>query len=604
MTAEAPETAEHFEPTGRPKPQPLDSLTAASKRLTTENFERFAKAGHRHTDDWQAESREMYHLIGELRFLANLIANRVGQARLHVARLSDDPTADPEPITVDVENLPDGAEPPSENDLKAVAAFESVGTSPLQRAQMITRAAVNLFVPGDGWFVGTPPAVEAELNPPKQTAVSLVQAPSNTTPDPAEMDLTTLTWRFLSTAEVKFSSGGSEEVTLQIGDSDKGSWTGSPERVLMFRCWRPDPFEWWTADSPTRSSLPVLRELLGLTMAVSAQVDSRLAGAGVFLVPQSAKDAILAAAGVTDPDADDPFTDAVMEAMLTPISDRSNASAVVPLILTVPDATVGLFKHLTFSSPLDSEYQSLRQEALLRFALGADAPPEALTGVGGMNHWGAWIVKEDTVTTHVEPPTAVICDAWTTQFLWPVLEADEMAPEDAHRYVIWYSVEHLIVRPNRFDDAMKAFAVEELSGSALRRYGGFDEDDAPDAGPEDEAFAMVLALIRKAPALAVSPGIPALVEQIRAVLAGIDPAPATADQAAAVDAPDGVPPEAPAAQGPPATDGAPATPPAVAASGMTVEVDGVLLGGPPLVLDPPEHDYLRADRSTSEPVDA
>jgi hypothetical protein len=551
MTAEPAVSPEAFEPTGRAKPRPLDSLTAASSRLTTKNIDRFAKSKRATAEDWQAEARSMYHLIGELRFLANLIANRVGQARLHVARLSDDPTADPEPVSVQTEDLPDGVEPPSEDDLKAYAAWQSIGQKPQQLAQMVTRAAVNLFVPGDGYFVGTPPAVEAELNPRPEVVGTLVQAPvaAVTEPGPEELDLTTLTWRYLSTAEVSFDSS-SNDVTLQVGDSEKGTWKGAPERVLMFRCWRPDPFEWWTADSPTRSSLPVLRELVGLTMAVSAQVDSRLAGAGIFLVPQSAKDAVMAAAGPQEEGQDDdPFTEAIMEAMLTPISDRSNASALVPLILTVPDETIEKFKHLKFSSDLDSQYQALRQEALLRFALGADAPPEALTGVGGMNHWGAWIVKEDTVTTHVEPPTAVVCDAWTTQFLWPVLEAAGMDPETAHRYVIWYSVEHLIVRPNRFDDALKAYGAGELNGTALRAYGGFDDDDAPDSSIENQAIVLVLDMLKQAPSLAQTPGIPVLVQQITEVLNGQAP-PVT----------EAAPPaEGGAAQGPPAT--------AVAASG-------------------------------------
>jgi hypothetical protein len=573
MTAAAPESPEIPDPLRRKRPRPLDSLTAASTRLTDRNLERFSKVHKGTTDNWQTECRELYHLVGEYRFLANMIANRVGQARLHVAKLSEDPTADPDPINTETEDLPEGTEPPSEDDLKAVAAFQSVGETPIQRAQMVTRAAINLYTTGDGWFVGTPPSVEAELNPTPEVTGTLVQAPvSRTVDEPTtELDLTTLTWRFLSTAEVSFDKT-SHDVKLQIGDSEKGTWEGNPDRLLMFRNWRPDPFEWWTADSPTRASLPVLRELVGLTMAVSAQVDSRLAGAGVFLVPQSAKDAVLAAMGPPQEgqEDEDPFVDAIMEAMLTPISDRSNASALVPLILTVPDDTIEKFRHLKFSSDLDAQYQTLRAEALNRFALGADAPPEALTGVGGMNHWGAWIVKEDTVTTHVEPPTAIICDAWTTQFLWPVLEAAGMAPEVARQYVVWYSVEHLIVRPNRFQDAILGFDREELSGEALRKYGGFTDDDAPEGGP-DQAFAMVLQLIKKAPALAVTPGIPALVEQIRAVLNSSDPLPGSEAQAVAADSPDGVPPDPAAAEGPPATDQAPANPDGMAASGATAD---------------------------------
>src|SRR3546814_17159695 len=58
----------------------------------------------------------------------------------------------------------------------------------------------------------------------------------------------------------------------------------------------------------------------------------------------------------------------------------------------------------TFHTPFDEETRELREEAIRRLALGQDAPPELLLGVGNMNHWGAWLVQADTNNTHVEPP--------------------------------------------------------------------------------------------------------------------------------------------------------------------------------------------------------
>ena len=112
----------------------------------------------------------------------------------------------------------------------------------------------------------------------------------------------------------------------------------------------------------------MLRELVGLTMHISAQVDSRLAGAGLLVVPASAQRS-LAIAADEDPDAAaadsaDQFTEALMDAMLTPIGDRANASALVPLVVTVPDESTGLFNYMSFASPLDSEARSLRDEAI------------------------------------------------------------------------------------------------------------------------------------------------------------------------------------------------------------------------------------------------
>jgi hypothetical protein len=266
---------------------------------------------------------------------------------------------------------------------------------------------------------------------------------------------------------------------------------------------------------------------------------------------------------------DDPFTEALIEAMLTPIADRSNASALVPLVLTVPDETTEKFKYLTFSAPLDAEARNMREEAIRRLALGQDAPPEVLLGTGHMNHWGAWLVEEATITTHVEPRLALICDALTSQFLRPVLIAKGMQPEQAEQYVIWYDVDHLIIRPNRTADAKDLHDSGSISDKAYRDAAGFSDDDAPqETAQVDMAVSTALDLVRAAPSLAQTPGLAALVEQIRGVLEGkpVEDIPAGNQPPPAPVAPvqDQPAEDQPAGQGPPDTQGNPA--PAVAAS--------------------------------------
>src|SRR3546814_18696316 len=110
-----------------------------------------------------------------------------------------------------------------------------------------------------------------------------------------------------------------------------------------------------------------------------------------------------------------------------------------------------------------------------------------------MNHWGAWLVQADTINTHVEPPLARFCDAATTQFLRPVLEARGIAePED---YVIWYSVQHLISRPNNTADAFTAHEHTVISAEALRTATGFGDHDAP-AATMHPAIALVPAPVQ------------------------------------------------------------------------------------------------------------
>src|SRR5690606_9868382 len=326
------------------------------------------------------------------------------------------------------------------------------------------------------------------------------------------------------------------------------------------RVWHPHPRRAWEADSPTRSSLPVLRELVGLTMHISAQVDSRLAGAGVFVVPASAAKALKIAAGVDENSNEDPFTDALIEAMMTPINVRSSAAALVPLVATVPDEATDKFQYFSFSSTLDTEARQLREEAIRRLALGQDAPPELLLGTAGMNHWGAWLVREDVVSTHIEPPLALICDALTMQYLRPALQS--LGVHDADEYVVWYDVSHMITRPNRATDAQALHDKGVLSDEALRAANGFDDNDAPQ-DHTDPALEIVLRMVGQAPSLAGDPGIPVLVQQIREAMAGITP-----EAGNVSDVPAGGGGTTAPADGIPQTDGDPA--PAVAAAARPV----------------------------------
>lgn len=532
---------------------PLNSLIASAKRLTRASLS--TRAGSR-AMGWQDDAWEMFDLVGEQRFLAVTLAGRMSQARFFVGKLTGDGTDAPEPV-----------DDPSLN-----AVLDSIGANSTARSQLVARLGVNLFIAGDGWLCGIPRhLIPASLL--VGGSLTIPQEPVFAEPSPAAaagtLSIEDLEWRMLSVTEVSASTGGGE-VQIKLGETEAEWLRVNPDDVFLIRVWRPHPRRWWEADSPTRSSLPVLRELVGLTMHVSSQVDSRLAGAGVLLIPQSAQRALQIAAGLTEQDGQDVFTEALMEAMLTPIQDRANASALVPLCVTVPDESIEKFKHLSFDRPLDTSALQLRDEAIRRLALGEDAPPELLLGTGSMNHWGAWLVLEDVVTTHLEPPLALICDALTTQYLWPVLADQGMTPQEAHGYVIWYDVSGLVVRPTRGQDAQELHKAGVISDEALRTALGFDETDAPlvDAVQPVEVT-MALDLIGKAPALVSNPGLPQLVAQIRAVLNG--EIPQVLDPSAAVRSAEektvGQVPPAADDQNQPAPIGKPGSPAAVPASG-------------------------------------
>lgn len=541
-------TLEAMESSVREKPRPMGSLVAAGKRLTKKNISRVGNSTGKNAS-WQEDAWDMYDLVGEQRFLATTLANRMAQARFYVGKLPDDPTEGIVP-------LKDG--PP-------VEVFSSMVGKGGHFTQMVQRIGLNLFIPGDGYIIGYPEDGVPEVD--EDEVTQYIRPEGEPEPDDpwAGIDLDTLEWRMLSTSEVSIDNQSGEITLAGAGDKEKKKF--SPDDVVLIRIWRPHPRYWWQADSPTRSSLPVLRELVGLTMHISAQVDSRLASAGVWPIPQSADSALRAASGATGEEDISPLAETLMDAMLTAIQDRSSASALVPIMPVVPDESIQYFQPpIMFGGPLDQEARALRDEAIRRLALGQDCPPELLLGVSGMNHWGAWLVREDVVTTHLEPPLALICDAITTQFLWPVLEVQGVT--DFQSYAVWYDVDHLIQRPNKAQDAKDAHAAGAINDTAFRDALGFDETDAPQVDPTDPAVALALDMLRGAPSLAQQPGISMLAAQIRALLnnevipvVGEQQDPADTEPVPAHDAAEATGTEAPEEGGMPATADAPAEEP-------------------------------------------
>lgn len=466
------------------------------------------------TRSWQAEAWSAYDEVGEERFLASTLAGRLSQARLYVQHK---PSTGPQSsLRDDATDATDTAPAPSAALAEAVLA--ALGASQQDLGQMLQRLATNLFVAGEGWLVGVPRHVIDDVSPSSAPAVT---APS---PDPSLSDLV---WRVLAVTEVSSVGSDGRTVRLNLGTDGSAPIEVPSSDVYMVRVWRPHPARYWEADSPTRACLPILRELIGLTRHISAQIDSRLAGAGILVVPSSASAALASDAADSNAyGAPDPFVAALMDSMLRPIENRDDASAVVPLVVTVPDEAADKMSHLTFSSALDAGARDLRDEAIRRLALAQDAPPELLLGSGAMNHWGAWLTREDTVTTHIEPVLALICDALTSQYLRPVLLSAGLSEDEVRTLSVGYDVSALVARPNRSEEALNLHRAGAVSDEALREASGFDDSDAK---PLDErALMQALAMVTKRPDLMGTIGIGPLTQEILKAYKGDYSAPSEA----------------------------------------------------------------------------
>lgn len=500
-------------PTTDVHPPARRSLTAASRRLDLKengSYRRLQGA------TWQQEAWALADQVGELRYAANLYANGLSRMKLSLIRRT------PEGQVVKLSDLK--AEELTEADRTAQKIMRDLATDQAM-AEMQRLWGLNKFVVGEALLVGVPDGRSTKK-------------------------LLDYCWKLYSRDDVQEKNG----LILVCGQEY------TEDQIIVIRVWQPHPRFSREADSPVRASLPVLRELVGLTMHVSALIDSRLAGAGILLLPTSAT--VLGATAPEDDDEEDPTVAALIESMVTPIKDRDSAASVVPLVLTVPDESADLVRHITFSSPLEQAAKDLRDEAIRRLALGVDMPPEQLLGLGNASHWSAWLLAEDTVKYQFIPGMKPFADAIVLELLRPIMEELGVTQDEAETYDFLVDSDDLISRPNKFDEAMELYKVDAITLSAVLQAGGFALTDAPVPKEDvDRAVDLAIKAVSINPSLFDSPGLPNLVSQLRAVLSGQDASNAP---------PDALPPALQNTDGPGVGD-APTGPPATSKDKKTNE---------------------------------
>jgi hypothetical protein len=469
---------------------------AAGRRLPANptDYTKMSRTGR----GWQDRAWEFYDTIGEYRYACDWVGNVISKATLH--------------LTLEGKAV--------EGDQAGDYVYSLFG-GPDAQGQMLREIGVHLTVAGELVVVGVT---------------------SRDTEEWSVVASTELTAR----AGKYYSSG--KEITSDAG------------KPFLMRLWRPHPRKGSEANSPSRAVLNILAELDALTKRIFAEIDSRLAGAGVFFVPA---EMTMPTTGVSDAEGApgltqnlaDRFQSNLQEAMMTALSDREDASAMVPIVVTAPGEHIGNARHITFWSDLDEKSIDLRTEAIRRLSLGLDMPPEVLTGVADTNHWNAWQVEEAAIKAHAEPLLALICDSLTEGYLRPLLIQDGMDPVEAGKYAIAADTSLLRLRPNRSKEAFELFDRYQIDGDALRRETGFDAGDAPDPREMTDMF------IRKVASGSTTPELVAAALRALGVDVGpVTPAPAAQERPvpSLQDHPERVPPKRPeqaARMLPPGDDG-------------------------------------------------
>lgn len=403
----------------RTEQQP-NALTAAAMPVTSPRTELI-----RNTDGWQEEAWGYHETLGEFRYAVDWESKRLSRVRLYAAKL--EPGAD-EPVRQDAGT--------------AVDLMTSMAGGVAGQATIMNGLGTQLAVPGEGYVI-----------------VENV--------DGVEQ------WSVRSTDEVRVARGR-YEVADENAVNGGTNWRPlAPDSLRPLRVWRPNKRYHHIADSSARAARSTMRELELVNRHIVAQYLSRLASAGVWLVP----DEITFPVREEFADAPDPFMAEWIEIASEAIRTPGTAAGVVPLPIKVPAEYVDKIKHLDFTLKIDEKIIEKRDSAIKRLASQLNVPAEALLGVSDMNHWNAWISDETSLKVDVAPDAELICQAFTTGYLQPRLRASGV--DDWANWVVWYDMSELTLRPDRSDDAVQLYDRLEINGAALRRETGFDESDKP-----------------------------------------------------------------------------------------------------------------------------
>jgi len=173
------------------------------------------------------------------------------------------------------------------------------------------------------------------------------------------------------------------------------------------------------------------------------------------------------------------FEEELQAAMITPISDESSASAVVPLIIRGPAEALDKIRWISASRSFDDQHTARSDKVLDRILAGLDIPKETVAGIADSKYANATVVEESLLRDHVEPMILQVVDALTIVFFKPVLRSLGWTEEETRKLVIWYDPSAITTKPSKAEAANVGYNQKTISGKAWRRANGFTEGDKP-----------------------------------------------------------------------------------------------------------------------------
>lgn len=391
---------------------------------------------------WQIEAYRQMNICGEARYAVTLFAAIAARAEIGVS--------EPNALGRKAVWVDSGAE---------VDALKEIAPTVRDRARLIRDYMLHYVIAGECYLIARD---RTDIDPDFGSKAPI--------------------WEIVAVTELR-RLGDDWEVRL-----DNGNWqtlkTGDP----VIRMWNPDPNDRREAWSPIRSLLPTLKEIEWLTAHIFRQVRSRLMSAGVWFLPDNltfpAPPADSVEGGAETIATLNEAEQFMLSLAASGMAELDPEEVAFPTVVMADPSAVAQIDQkqlIQFWSEIDDKAMLLRSDAVRRFALGMDLPPEqvlgssglAVTGAGGsagsVNHWGVWANEEQTISAHIEPALDTFVGTLTASFLRNAV--------DGTQYVIGYDTATLRLRQDRSKEAIELYDRGLLKGEVTLREVGFDPDN-------------------------------------------------------------------------------------------------------------------------------
>jgi len=432
------------------------ALTAAAVQVKLSDkgeAEAFKSRRSSSVSQWQQEAWEYYDAIGEIKYAFTLVGSVASRVRLYSALIEN---AAETPVSLESTDKVDPAL--AEAAKRALARLDSAFGG---QAGLLRDSALNLLVAGECYLVQMPERI------------------GSGTPE---------SWDIRSVDELKVGDRG-QYMIIPRRDTNGGKPITVPADAFVGRIWRAHPRYSDEPDSSIRGLLDLCGELLLLNRTFRATARSRL-NAGAMYLP----DGLSVSAGpesdyqfedeidISNPtpeEEEDEFEEQLIDAMTTPISDESSASAVVPLLIRGPAELGEKIKLFKFERSFDSALVERADRVLERILQGLDVPKDVVTGLANVKYSNALQIDESLYKAHIEPLLLLISDALTVMYFRPYLKSLGYDPMEVDKLVIWYDPSAVSTRNDRATDADAGFDKMAISYEAWRHAHGFSEADAP-----------------------------------------------------------------------------------------------------------------------------